>query len=53
MAKAKCPICKKIKENVGPKIVGSDKIQDRRFKRPIDTLITKVMCEEYWQKKRT
>lgn len=44
--KQECPICKKQKENVGPKIIGSRKIDDPRFvqKRFMQNRV--VMCED-------
>lgn len=50
MAKAKCQICKKIKEDVALKIVGKTKVQDNRFPRPKDAFIRKRVCEDCWSK---
>lgn len=52
MARAKCPICKKMKDTVGPKLVAKQKVHDERFVRPLDTFITKEMCKECWEKLR-
>jgi hypothetical protein len=52
VVKTKCPFCKKIKEDVGPKIVGKNKVRDKKLKILIDTLITKVMCNNCWKKLR-
>lgn len=42
----KCPICRREKENVGPKIIGKTKSEDRRLPLPNEALITKVMCQD-------
>ncbi len=44
-----CPICEEEKETVGPKVVGSGKVHDDRFTKPIDTRKNKVMCQDCWE----
>lgn len=41
-----CPICKKKKENVGPKIIGSRKIDDSRFVQKQFIQDRAIMCED-------
>lgn len=41
-----CPICKKDKEKVGPKLIGSRKTRDPRFVQEQTYLETVVMCED-------
>ena len=44
--KHKCPICRIIKSTVGPKYVGQGKIIDTRFNNPVQTVYTKVVCND-------
>jgi len=52
MAKAFCPVCKQIKENVGPKIVGRTKILEPKLTQPVDVLKTLIMCNDCWEESR-
>jgi len=47
-----CPICNKTKDGVGPKLVGKKKIKDERLSKPMDALVTKIMCSDCWKKLR-
>ena len=46
----KCPICKKNKNSVGPKYIHQSKVVDPRFNNPIQTVYTKVMCNDCLEK---
>lgn len=41
-----CPICKKDKDSVGPKIVGKENTVDVKLQQPQLSLTTVVMCNE-------
>lgn len=41
-----CPICKKKKDNIGPKIIGSGKTKDPRFIQEQTYLEIVIMCKD-------
>lgn len=47
--KKECPVCKKDKEGVGPKIVGKAKSSDPRLRSENDALSTKIMCRDCYE----
>ena len=42
----KCPICGKLKEGVGPKVIGHGYSNDPRLASPTDIIKNKVMCND-------
>jgi len=44
--KMKCPTCKKVKDSVGPKYIGQGKTVDPRLNNPVQTVYTRVMCND-------
>ena len=45
-----CSICKKEKENVGPKPFGKGYSDDPRLAAPDDVILSKIMCDDCYNK---